>query len=207
MRMRVLAREFAAREPEGRLDAFTADLVSRFAPERTGRGVQLLTLHRAKGLEFDAVFLPRLLDRELPFRSQRSAADPDEERRLLYVGITRARRHLYLSWPTEPRSAPSPFLRELGVLPAPPGRHGTRRPAASDPAPGGPVFDRLREWRRLRAKDDGVPPYVVFHDRTLGEIAERAPSSLTELATVKGVGPAKLERYGADVLDVLIGPS
>jgi superfamily II DNA helicase RecQ len=65
------------------------------------------------------------------------------------------------------------------------------------------VFDRLREWRRRRALNDGVPPYVVFHDRTLGEIAERAPSSLAELADVSGVGPAKLERYGTDVLRVL----
>jgi DNA helicase-2/ATP-dependent DNA helicase PcrA len=205
-RMRALAREFAEREPEAGLTAFAEDLATRFAPERAGRGVQLLTLHRAKGLEFDAVFLPRLLDRELPFRSQRSSADPDEERRLLYVGITRPRRHLYLSWPREPRTAPSPFLRELGVTPTAPAAGTARREAATRPASalsGGPVFDRLREWRRRRALNDGVPPYVVFHDRTLGEIAERAPSSLAELADVSGVGPAKLERYGTDVLRVV----
>jgi ATP-dependent DNA helicase UvrD/PcrA len=202
-RLRSLAREFAQREPESGLDAFSEDLAARFAPERAGRGVQLLTLHRAKGLEFDAVFLPRLLDRELPFRSQRSAADPDEERRLLYVGITRARRHLSLSWPQEPRTVPSPFLRELGVTPT--AASAARRPAARSKgvSTGGPVFDRLREWRRSRALNDGVPPYVVFHDRTLGEIAERVPSSLAELADVSGVGPAKLERYGDDVLRVL----
>ena len=60
---------------------------------RPGRGAS--SYHRAKGLEFEAVFLPRLLDKELPFRSGRAAADP-VGRRLLYVGITRARRHLYL---------------------------------------------------------------------------------------------------------------
>src|SRR4029077_15922637 len=95
---------------------FTAELARRFSTVHSGRGVNLLTYHRAKGLEFDAVFLPRLLDKELPFRSQRSAADPVEERRLLYVGITRSRRHLYLSWPRDPRSVPSPFLEELGVV-------------------------------------------------------------------------------------------
>ena len=78
--------------------------------------MQLMTYHRAKGLEFDAVFLPRLLDGELPYRARKSEADPDEERRLLYVGITRARTHLFLSWPREPRSEPSPFLREIGVV-------------------------------------------------------------------------------------------
>ncbi len=120
-RLRTLAVEFedAARGPgdqDADLAAFLDELTRRFSTEQTGRGVNLLTYHRAKGLEFDAVFLPRLLDKELPFRSQRSAADPQEERRLLYVGITRARTHLYLSWPQEPRTAPSPFLKEIGVV-------------------------------------------------------------------------------------------
>ena len=200
-RMRSLAREFAAQHPEGGIAAFVEDLAARFATERAGRGVNLLTFHRAKGLEFDAVFLPRLLDRELPFRSQRSTADPEEERRLLYVGITRARRHLYLSWPREPKSSPSPFLGEIGLAATPaPSPKTARTPV---PQAGGPAFDRLRDWRRRRAIDDGVPAYVVFHDRTLGEIAERSPSTLDELASVSGVGPAKLERYGPDVLRVL----
>ena len=107
-----------AADGEATVHGFLAELEHRFAAEREGRGVQLMTYHRAKGLEFDAVFLPRLLDGELPYRARKSEADPDEERRLLYVGITRAREHLFLSWPREPRSAPSPFLREIGVVKA-----------------------------------------------------------------------------------------
>ena len=90
-RMRSLAAEFERAHPEGDAAAFGAELAERFSTEHSGRGVNLLTYHRAKGLEFDAVFLPRLLDGELPFRSGRAKADPEEERRLLYVGITRAR--------------------------------------------------------------------------------------------------------------------
>src|SRR6185369_10827574 len=108
-------------------EAFGAELARRFSTEHSGRGVNLLTYHRAKGLEFEAVFLPRLLDKELPFRSGRATADPEEERRLLYVGITRARRHLFLSWPEEPKSQPSPFLAEIGVRAAAP----AARPAAA----------------------------------------------------------------------------
>jgi ATP-dependent DNA helicase RecQ len=67
------------------------------------------------------------------------------------------------------------------------------------------LFDRLRAWRSRRARDDGVPPYVVFHDRTLGEIAERAPATLAELAEIGGVGPTKLDRYGEEVLEVVGG--
>ena len=61
----------------------------------------------------------------------------------------------------------------------------------------------LKTWRKERAREDGVPAYVVFHDRTLEEIAGRIPRSPAELQAVSGVGPAKLERYGADVVRVL----
>jgi DNA helicase-2/ATP-dependent DNA helicase PcrA len=166
--------------------------------------VQLMTYHRAKGLEFDAVFLPRLLDGELPFRARKSEADPDEERRLLYVGITRAREHLFLSWTREARTAPSPFLQEIGVVqPAPaPAARAPRTPVTVSGA-GGALFDRLKEWRRKRAAADGVPAYVVFHDATLAEIAERKPRDWADLASVSGVGPTKLDRYADEVLAIV----
>jgi DNA helicase II / ATP-dependent DNA helicase PcrA len=169
---------------EGSCDEFAASLRERFGAS-AGKGVHLLTLHRAKGLEFDAVFLPRLDEGELPSRR----GDVDEERRLLYVGITRARRHLVITW----SGKPSRFLKEIGNR------------VASNPVAavgGGPVFDALKQWRLERSREDEVPPYVVFHNTTLAEIAERQPRSLAELALIPGVGPTKLERYGQDVLRV-----
>ena len=62
--------------------------------------------------------------------------------------------------------------------------------------PADPLFEALRETRRALAADAGVPPYVIFHDSTLREIAEVKPASLAELARVSGVGRTKLERYG-----------
>jgi DNA helicase II / ATP-dependent DNA helicase PcrA len=205
-RMRALALEYSAAVSDANVAGYVGELARRFSVERSGRGVNLLTYHRAKGLEFDAVFLPRLLDKELPFRSQRGNADPDEERRLLYVGITRARRHLFLSWPREPRTSPSPFLTEVGVVSPAPGPSPARaRGPVAVAAGGGPLFDRLKDWRRRRAADDGVPAYVVFHDRTLAEIAERRPRDRADLASVGGVGPAKLERYADEVLGIVGG--
>ncbi len=90
--------------------AFVVDLRARFSSGSAG-GVHLLTYHRAKGLEFDAVFLPRLDSRELPSKRAKTDDEVAEERRLFYVGITRARRHLTLTWSTKP----SRFLTELGV--------------------------------------------------------------------------------------------
>jgi DNA helicase II / ATP-dependent DNA helicase PcrA len=164
---------------------FVADLQARFGEEAQGRGVNLLTYHRAKGLEFEAVFLPNLVEGELPFKR----ADVAEERRLFYVGMTRAKRHLELTWSGEP----SRFLEELGVL-------GVVEPAAPVDEP---LFAALKAWRRERAKADGVPAYVVFHDRTLQEIARRRPDSVAALSAVSGVGPAKLERYGDELLATL----
>src|SRR5262249_6879863 len=149
--------------------AFVADLGRRFdTGAESGRGVHLLTLHRAKGLEFDTVFLPRLEEKELPARQARTAAEVDEERRLLYVGMTRAKRTLWLSW----SGAPSRFLAELGATPGPQTQRKQREGVARDWTPAG---ERLRAWRLERARTDGVPPYVVFHDTVLHAIADAVP--------------------------------
>jgi ATP-dependent DNA helicase RecQ len=65
------------------------------------------------------------------------------------------------------------------------------------------LLDALKGWRREQARQQGVPPYVVFHDRTLTELAARRPSSLADLSSISGIGTAKLERYGAALLEVL----
>src|SRR4051812_22392848 len=159
-------------------------------------GVHLLTLHRAKGLEFEAVFLPRVEEKELPCKAAlRSPDQIAEERRLLYVGLTRAKRPLALTW----SGKPSRFLLELGVEAASPTVARKARPDEPDD----PTYVALKKWRLERSKADEIPAYVVFHNSTLAEIAERRPQTIAELGSVPGVGPAKLERYGRDVLDAL----
>ena len=65
------------------------------------------------------------------------------------------------------------------------------------------LVELLRQWRLERSRADGVPAFVVFHDATLRELAAVQPRSLGELGAIKGLGPAKLERYGEDLLDVI----
>ena len=96
----VLATDFFAAAPGATLPDLVAELQQRsatgHAPE-TG-GVTLASMHAAKGLEWDAVFLPGLTDGAMPIVYAQSAEAIEEERRLLYVGITRAREQLFLSW-------------------------------------------------------------------------------------------------------------
>ena len=109
----------------------------------------------------------------------------------------------------------SAFLRgeealDVDVRATTPTRAASGRKAASGSAPALEMtaevaarFEALRSWRLDVARSTEVPPYVVFHDRTLAEIANRRPATAGALATIPGVGPAKLERYGDAVLAVL----
>ncbi len=108
-----------------------------------------------------------------------------------------------------------PLLRgEVGLaLRLPPPAKERRRATPGERQPGGAGvelgeagqrrFEALRSWRLQQAREQGVPPYVVFHDRSLIEIAAREPLSLEALGSVAGVGQAKLDRYGEAVLAVL----
>jgi ATP-dependent DNA helicase RecQ len=108
-----------------------------------------------------------------------------------------------------------PLLRgevSLALRLPPPGKErrraapGERQPSAAGTElgeAGQRRFEALRSWRLEQAREQGVPPYVVFHDRTLLEIAARRPSDLAALSQVGGVGAAKLERYGQAVLQLL----
>ena len=216
-----IARGLEAQQPDASVADFLAELARRDAAEAdaAGDGVTLSTLHRAKGLEWDAVFLPQLEEGTMPIRQAASDADAlAEERRLLYVGITRARRHLVLSWAasrigtkgTSARARASRFIGEL--------RPGAAV-ARSAPKPGGsgamatfelsaadePLLAQLIEWRRTRARADGVPAYVVADNKTLAAIAVRRPSDDAALLGVPGIGQRKVATYGDEILGIVKG--
>ena len=75
------------------------------------------------------------------------------------------------------------------------GRRNARNGADANPV-GDPLFDALRTCRRELAQDQGVPPYVIFHDSTLREMAEQRPANIRELSHISGIGQKKLDAYG-----------
>jgi DNA helicase-2/ATP-dependent DNA helicase PcrA len=187
-----------------------AELDARADHERHGAadGVNLLTIHRAKGLEWDAVALPQVEEGYLPVRQAKTDDAVAEERRLFYVGLTRARTHLLVSWTKgrkqsrfvddlrPPRPMPGTTVTLLGG--PPPQVRPQRRSDTGDP-----VFDALRAWRTEQAQAEGTQPYLVAHDATLTAIAETRPRTTAGLRRVKGMGPAKIEQYGDAILAVV----
>ncbi len=181
-------------------------------------GVTLASLHAAKGLEWQAVFLPGLTDGIVPIIYAQTDDAIEEERRLLYVGVTRARERLYVSWALARTAGgrrtrkPSRFL--TGLVPGHgaadrragardgAGRRGREAAASSRPNADDPLFRLLREWRLATSKEQSVPAYVIFSDATLQAIADTRPATRGQLASVPGVGTVKLDRYGAAVLSL-----
>jgi DNA helicase-2/ATP-dependent DNA helicase PcrA len=209
-----LAEELIAADPAADLVVFAEELAQRAEAQHAPvvEGVTLASLHAAKGLEWDAVFLVGLVDGTLPItHAFDSPAAIEEEKRLLYVGITRARRHLSLSWASARAAGgrrgrkPSRFLDGLRPVearhsrPVPKPAKATADLAAADES----LFEALREWRRRVADETGMPPYIVFSDRTLVAVATTRPTTMGALARVSGVGPKKLDDYGADVIDIV----
>jgi len=156
----------------------------------------------------DVVAELALTEGNLPIVHAESDDAVAEERRLLYVGVTRARQQVLLSWalarlPGGRRGrTPSRFLD--GLRPRRREARASRakapasqfRFAGADPA----LVEALRKWRREAARAAGVPAYVVFGDETLRHIAAQRPVSIEGLARIPGLGPGRLDRYGAAVL-------
>jgi DNA helicase-2/ATP-dependent DNA helicase PcrA len=224
---------------------FVEELAARAAAQHvpTVEGVTLGSLHAAKGLEWDAVFLVGLAEGTLPITFAKTPGQLEEERRLLYVGVTRAREHLWLSWAAARSPGGRSSRRPCRFLPAtalPAGVPGTAAAPASKAATkagnrslptcricGVALFDpthrklrrcgdcpadydeelyeRLRTWRGALAKEQKLPPYVVFTDATLTAVAETQPTSEAQLAEIPGVGPRKLTLYGESLLALVGG--
>jgi len=98
-----------------------------------------------------------------------------------------------------------PILKgvEKLVIAIPPKRVRKSRDRGGADLPHDPLFEALRAWRRERARELSVPPYVIFHDSTLRAVAGEKPASLGALARIEGIGDTKLERHGESLLAAL----
>ena len=173
---------------------FTPWLREQLSRRWSEQGVELATIHRVKGMEWPHVVVHGVTDGVFPHRL---ADDIEEERRILHVGITRSRRSTTVVGFAD---APSPFVAELRTPGQPPTTSPRPAPATFD---GGMLRERLRAWRLNRAQTTAKPAFVIFSDRTLDELVALRPESLAALAQIHGIGPAKLDAFGEELLKVL----
>lgn len=201
-------------------------------------GVTLASIHAAKGLEWDAVFLIGLVDGTVPIRHALKGAHStdavEEERRLLYVGVTRAREVLELSWSQARQPGGKATRRRTrfldGLVPwegrdavGAPKKQGAAKSAcvvcgarlttpeqrilarcdAHADAADQVLVTELRSWRTTLAKERDVPAYVVMSDATLKAVALKAPRTPQQLLQVPGIGPAKIEQFGEEILGIV----
>jgi DNA helicase-2/ATP-dependent DNA helicase PcrA len=225
-----VAEELADADSTATLATLAAELDQRAEAQHapTVEGVTLASLHAAKGLEWDAVFLVGLTDGTMPIQHAETPEEIEEERRLFYVGVTRARTRLALSWAqsrteggrrTRRRSRFLTGIAPDSATPSPKGAPGRCRlcggrlltpaqvkigrcascPSSADPE----LVDALRSWRKTRSAEASVPAFVVFSDATLLAIAERRPTDQAALLSIPGIGRAKLDAYGQDVIGIV----
>ena len=227
-----VAEELAAADAHADMTMFVAELMQREQAQHAPAidGVTLASLHAAKGLEWDVVFLVGLTDGTLPIQHADTADAVEEERRLFYVGITRARHRVLLSWALSRQQGGRRSRRRsrflTGLVPergvsTPRGRRRSARcgrcgavlstpaersagrcarcPETADPE----LVATLKAWRKVRSGAASVPAFVVFSDATLVAIADRRPTDAAELLAVPGIGRAKLEAYGDDVMRII----
>ena len=125
--------------------------------------------------------------------------DPNDGRPLIGVGDAEAVRAVF-------RGERKVMIQTRAEAPAKAARRARKGREALEMAPGdAALFEALRAWRSAQAKAQHVPPYVIFHDRTLAEIASAKPGGRAALERINGVGEGKLARYGQAVLEVVCG--
>lgn len=193
--------------------------------------VTLSTLHAAKGLEWDGVAIIGAREGLIPFVLSQEEPALSEERRLLYVGFTRARRELRVSWAASRGGATrSRFIADQVTGPAtvssrPAGKRATSSKSRTCRVCGNQLhtpaerklsrheecevnydealFEALRAWRKAVAEEAKVPAFVVFTDATLLAIAEAVPTTASQLLKLPGIGSSKVAKYGEGVLEAI----
>lgn len=227
-----LASDIVDQTPDADLGVVVAALVERADRQHApvGQGVTLATMHAAKGLEWDAVALVGVHEGTLPFVLAKTDEQLAEEHRLLYVGITRARTHLRVSWSGRRGRRPSRFLERVSGVAVLPSVEKSRPTRAEKAAAMCRVCGRalstgtdrklgrhtdcassydeallasLKAWRLETAQAESVPAFVVFTDATLIAVAEARPSTRAEFLAVSGIGTTKWDKWGAALQQVL----
>jgi len=194
----------------------------RAKPVKHDSRITLATIHAIKGLEADVVFVMGCSSQNFPCKaSEHPIIDmiksdeydkDEEERRLFYVALSRAKTQLYL---THTSVKPTHFITEpmLEIIEANRTQHqpapknsvskAPRRIRAFSKPSSGDLTMALKQWRIVMCRERSVPAYRILNNRSIEELAHKAPASIEELENIHGLGPAKISEYGQEIINIL----
>jgi len=190
-------------------------LMERLRHPGVDDGIVLSSVHRVKGMEWDRVIVFGANDGLFPHRL---ADDVEEERRVFHVAVTRCRDQVLVVSASEQTS---PFVAELteawtpsrpavvsaASMTAPSAlTSATSRRSAPDDALDAAdtqLFQQLRAWRGVRAREKSLPAYIIFTDKALRAVARERPATVSDLLDLPGIGPVKVDAYGGDLLQLV----
>jgi len=221
--LRRLAEEYLALDPAAKSNSFVLWLKSQSQNlyEINDDAVEISTFHRSKGLEWSVVHVAGLEQGLVPIAHAKDSNAVAEERRLLYVALTRAKDRILCSWAdnrhfsgNKRKRDPSPWLfnieRAIQNLEKPLTQKeqitkvkSARRKKTKNDLPETQQVRELKEWRLSVSRAADVPAFVIFNDETLLDLVEVQPTNLEELLKIKGIGPVKAERYGKEILELV----
>ncbi len=170
--------------------------------------VTLATIHAIKGLEAEMVFVIGCNNSNFPCKASEHPViemvkvdeydKEEEERRLFYVAMSRAKKSLYLTYTGKnPTNFVTKDVLELIQDKKIKMQTKVKINSSSD------ILTRLKDWRREISTQQGLPAFIIMHDKTLVDLAQKMPSTIRELKTVHGMGPNKINRYGEEILSII----
>lgn len=191
--------------------------------EPSTHGVTLISLHAAKGLEWETVFLTGMSEGLLPISLAQTPADLAEERRLLYVGITRAKQRLYISYAASRNGQgrsnrqvssllkgiwPNSEDNKSGLTVLRTNLQNAELISDSDffnlaDSSTSAFYQTLLDWRATQARIQNVPPHLIISNRSLQEIAVFRPETASALKAIRGISLSKFQRYGQALLALI----
>ncbi|MFH0808137.1 MAG: ATP-dependent DNA helicase UvrD2 [archaeon] len=167
-------------------------------------GVTLATIHAIKGLEAKKVFVIGANEANFPCKATDHPAvemvkmddydREEEERRLFYVAVSRAREELIITHTRKLTYYVTDAMRQLV---------GSKKLVVSSSDVDEGLVGELKSWRSVVSEEAELPAYCVLSNKTIEEIADLKPKSAEELIKVSGIGPEKLMRYGAKILEIV----
>ena len=174
--------------------------------------VTLATIHAIKGMEAEMVFVIGCTGINFPCKGSEHPViemvkvdeydKEEEERRVFYVSMSRAKNSLYLTYSRKKSTyfisnSMKKIMDEKEVEVQPKKKTEITIDQSKD------IITRLKDWRRELSKEHNVPAYVIMHNRTLVDIAQKMPQESAELEEIYGLGPTKITKYGEEILMIV----